>query len=429
MNNILKLTSFLIFAVSISILSGCKSGVSLSETDFKEMYSSNSNIHQPQYKVYHSSNEFSEIHYMFENKSLTYVPNKAQGDLFAQVSISWHLYLDYTSSQVSDSSSFVKIDTIASSDLKQLQGLFKIPVPQGANYILKITAIDLNNNSKTINFLNINKSNINSNQYFKVILKENNTMLFRNYFYKDEKLAIVYTQKPGVSVIGRNYQTLFPVSPPPFSLESPTPFDFDNYVDLEIQLDNDTIHFHSDSPGIFHFTTNPKQRHSGLSLFQYSDDFPEVNSTQEMLDPLRFLTSRKEYSKMKKYQDPKKAVDQFWLSTTPDEEKAKKLVKGFYNRVEAANYYYSSFKEGWKTDRGIIFIVFGPPSLVYRSLTGESWTYGEQSNYKSLTFNFTKVNNPFTNNDYVLQRSTVYKNPWYRAIDSWRQAKVTSLEY
>ena len=254
-------------------------------------------------------------------------------------------------------------------------------------------------------------------------------MLFRNYFYKNEELAIIYSQKPGAIVKGKNYQTVFPISPPPFSLESPTPFDFDNYYDLEVNFENDTIHFQSDGSGIFHFGINDDKRYSGLTLFQYSDDFPEVNTTEEMLDPLRFLTSRKEFSKMRKYQDHKKAVDQFWLSTTSDPEKAKKLVQGFYNRVEAANYYYSSFKEGWKTDRGIIFIVFGPPSLVYRSLTGESWTYGEQSSYKSLTFTFTKVNNPFTNNDYVLQRSTVYKNSWYRAIDSWRQGKVTTLDF
>ena len=254
-------------------------------------------------------------------------------------------------------------------------------------------------------------------------------MLFRNYFYKNEELAILYSGGASKVVIGKNYQTTFPVSPPPFSLTTSSPFDFDNYYNLELSFENDSIHFSADQPGIYHIGINEDKRYSGLTLFQYSDDFPEVNTTQEMLDPLRFLTSRKEYGKMKKYQDPKKAVDDFWLSTTSDPKKAKRLVKGFYSRVESANYYYTSFKEGWKTDRGIIFIVFGPPSIVYRSLTGESWTYGEQSNYKSLTFNFTKVNNPFTNNDYVLQRSTVYKNPWYRAIDAWRQGKVTSLEF
>ena len=108
---------------------------------------------------------------------------------------------------------------------------------------------------------------------------------------------------------------------------------------------------------------------------------------------------------------------------------AKQIIKSYYKRVADANKLFSTYKEGWKTDRGVIYIVFGPPSIVYRSMQGESWTYGEESNYRSLTFNFTMINNPFTNNDFTLERTTVYKNPWYRAVDSWRQGKVASLDY
>jgi GWxTD domain-containing protein len=368
---------------------------------------------------------------MFENQSLKYVIDEESSQYLAQIRIGWQLYNDYSSKEIIDSSSFVKFDTSATSGLIQLQGFFELDLEFGKNYVLKLTTTDLNSNvnTKTTTFINLNKANLDGRQFFKVILKENNSMLFRNYFYKNEKLALVYSPSSNAKITVKNYKTVFPVSSPPFSLSGSPSFDFDDYYKLDFKFENDTIHFNGEEPGIYHFGLAGDKRYSGLTLFQYSNDFPEVNTTEEMLDPLRFLTSRKEYGKMKKYQDHKKAVDQFWLSTTKDPAKAKKMVKGFYSRVENANYYYTSFKEGWKTDRGIIFIVFGPPSIVYRSLTGESWTYGEQSNYKSLTFNFTKVNNPFTNNDYVLQRSTVYKNPWYRAIDSWRQGKVASLEY
>ena len=306
--------------------------------------------------------------------------------------------------------------------------MFKLRIGYGENYIIKITSTDLNSKSKTISFLNINKRDENSNQFYKVILKENNSILFRDYFYKNEELSIVFKSPNNTTAVIKHYKTKFPVSPPPFSMTSSTPFNFDEFTLLNFNYQNDTIHFSANETGIYHFGVGSDNRYSGLTLFQYSDDFPEVNTAEELLSPLRFLASKKEYDIMKQFQDPKKAVDSFWLKTSKQEEKARRLVQGFYTRVENANYYYTSFKEGWKTDRGIIFIVFGPPSIVYRSLTGESWTYGELSNYKSLTFNFSKVNNPFTNNDYVLQRSTVYKNPWYRAIDSWRQGKVTSLE-
>ena len=429
MNNNLNRVIFIGLTLLLGFTQSCKRGVSLSETDFKDMYSSSTETPQPHFKIFHANKSQTEIHYMFENKGLTYAPSGDQENYMAQVRIAWQLFNDYSSKEIIDSSSFVMIDTIATSGISQLQGFFTLNIDQGNNYIIKITTTNLNNSKNTISFLNLNKKDVRNRQFFKVILKENNSVLFRNYFYKNEKLAIVYPNSKVEELIGRNYKTVFPVSSPPFSMSSPKPFDFEDYYDMDLPMVNDTAQFEADEPGIYHFGIDDKSSRSGLTLFQYPDDFPDVNTTQEMLEPLRFITSRKEYGRMVKYQDQKKAVDQFWLSTNKNPDKSRKLVKGYYNRVENANYYYTSFKEGWKTDRGIIYIVFGPPGIVYRSLTGESWTYGEQSNYKSLTFNFTRINNPFTNNDYVLQRSAVYKNPWYRAIDAWRQGKVTSLEY
>lgn len=429
MNSSYKTILWVGVLITLSLIQSCQKGVSLSETDFKDMYSSSSEIPQPHFKVFHASESETEIHYMFMNKELTYSANKNDENYMAQVRIAWQLYANYTNKEILDSSSFIKFDTIAIDGLHQLQGTFNINVSQGNDYILKLTTTDLNNGQNIISFLNINKKDVKNRQYYKVILKENNAVLFRNYFYKNEKLAIVYNNSSVNTLHGKTFRTRFPVSAPPFSLSSPTPFDFNDYYELNLDVIDDTAQFEADEPGIYHFSIDKDSRYTGLSLFQYPDEFPEVNSNQELLEPLRFVTSRKEYSKMSKYQDKKKAVDDFWMSTTNDPEKAKKLVKGYYNRVENANFYYTSYKEGWKTDRGIIYIVFGPPGLVYRSLTGESWSYGEQSNFKSLTFNFSKINNPFTNNDYVLQRSSIYKNPWYRAIDSWRQGKVASLDY
>jgi hypothetical protein len=34
------------------------------------------------------------------------------------------------------------------------------------------------------------------------------------------------------------------------------------------------------------------------------------------------------------------------------------------------------------------------------------------------------VNNPFTDNDYALERSGAYKQNWYTAVDIWRQGRA-----
>jgi len=409
---------------------GCKRGVSLSETDFKDMYSSNSEVPQPRFKIFHSSSTETEVHFMFENRGLTYSPTAGEENIMSQVRIAWQLHTDYSSKDVMDSSSFVMIDTIATTGLKQLQGSFKLNIAEGSNYILKVITTDLNNSQRTVTFIQVNKTDPTNRQYFKVVLVGNGSVLFRNYFYPNEKLLILHSPNKSLSKLeGKHFEVKFPVAAPPFSLSKPKAFNFDNHTKFDLELTNGQGEFSANKPGIYHFGIDDKNKYTGLTLFQYTQEFPEVNTAEELLSPLRFITSRKEYSKLKKFQDPKKAVDEFWHTTSKDPSKAKKLIKGYYNRVQNSNYFFSSFKEGWKTDRGVIYIVFGPPSIVYRSLTGESWTYGEESNYRSLTFNFTKINNPFTNNDYTLERTTVYKNPWYRAVDAWRQGKVASLEY
>ena len=80
--------------------------------------------------------------------------------------------------------------------------------------------------------------------------------------------------------------------------------------------------------------------------------------------------------------------------------------------------------EGWKSDRGIIYIIFGVPNVVYKHKNYENWIYGEENNMMSLSFVFHKVDNPITDNDFVLSRSPVFKNNWFRAVDSWRSGRI-----
>jgi len=83
--------------------------------------------------------------------------------------------------------------------------------------------------------------------------------------------------------------------------------------------------------------------------------------------------------------------------------------------------FFSSYLEGWKSDRGIIYIIFGPPNIVNKEGQVETWYYGTSQSIRSIAFNFYIVNDPFSDNDYVLARSANYKNSWYIAIGTWRR--------
>ena len=143
-----------------------------------------------------------------------------------------------------------------------------------------------------------------------------------------------------------------------------------------------------------------------------------------MLEPLKYLTTRQEFKNLQDRGANKETIDDFWFRVAGNRERGKAIIREFYNRIEEANRFFTSYLEGWKTDRGMIYLIYGPPNVIYKTLDSENWIYGEQNNVLSVNFTFYKVDNPFTENDYYLSRSPVYRSSWYRAVDSWRQGKV-----
>lgn len=140
-----------------------------------------------------------------------------------------------------------------------------------------------------------------------------------------------------------------------------------------------------------------------------------------MLHPIRYLTTKNEYNDLEAMNNDKEAVDKFWIENAGNADRAKQMIKLYYNRVMDANRFFTSYLEGWKTDRGVIYIIYGQPNIVYKGRNAEYWVYGEDKNMLSIHFDFNKVENPFTDNDYSLTRSPVYKDGWYIAVDNWRR--------
>ena len=84
-------------------------------------------------------------------------------------------------------------------------------------------------------------------------------------------------------------------------------------------------------------------------------------------------------------------------------ERARGLIRTYYSRVEFANKLFTCHLEGWKTDRGLISIIFGPPNYISNNKNMEVWNYGDENNINALKFIFEKKMNPFSSNDFVLK--------------------------
>ncbi len=413
----------------VAFLHGCQTPSSVSNNNLSEIYRRSDQFLEPEFVIYHVSDSESEVHFKINTANLLYT-KAANSNYEGKVRLSYQIFKDFDSNELIDSSSTVFTDTKASKEIKDVIGSFKVKLSFPNSYVLKIKSTDIKRDQSTNTVIPIDKSTRNSRHDFLVKNLKTGTTLFRKHINSSDSLLVDYSStEPYNQVTVKYYNRYFPVAPPPFVNYSAKPFDYKPDSTFTVQLsDSGTFIFKPSEEGFYHIQTDTSDM-NGLTLFYFDDEYPVINTVPELVSATRFITSKKEYTNLSEAEDQKKAIDDFWLTISRNPDRARELVRTYYNRVENANFYFSSYKEGWKTDRGIIYMVFGPPNSVYKSNNAESWIYGEESNYSAVSFNFNKVNNPFTDNDFILERTPAYKTHWYRAVDAWRQGRVSTLDF
>jgi GWxTD domain-containing protein len=198
------------------------------------------------------------------------------------------------------------------------------------------------------------------------------------------------------------------------------------------------IEFFYESPGrgSYRFEVTADESNEEEPLYKARDFsvkgeyFPRVKSPRELAEPLVYLMSEDEHKELMSIEDDqelKEAVDRFWLSNIRSINRAKHVIFRYYERVEEANRQFTSFKEGWKTDRGMIYILFGPPVRTEEWLNGQQWLGSRETRDTRYNFLFkrTRIQSdyfPFDN--YILQRHQNYHTYQYQQIKLWRTGRI-----
>src|SRR5215831_8758166 len=74
---------------------------------------------------------------------------------------------------------------------------------------------------------------------------------------------------------------------------------------------------------------------------------------------------RKAFKQLSNDEEREKFIESFWDRRNPNPDSEDNEFKDeHYRRIEYANDHYAAGVPGWKTDRGRIYIVFGPPDEV-----------------------------------------------------------------
>lgn len=250
---------------------------------------------------------------------------------------------------------------------------------------------------------------------------ESGEFLAGNITAYPQPLRMVTEDSSNTRMLVKFYTRNFATPLPPFVEQSRPPFDYNPDSTFYMELKNGkTAYFAPEQTGFYFFQPDTSLL-KGPSLFRMNSGFPKVTQHSQMRDALQYITTAKEFQQLKLYKIPKVAVDSFWIANTGREDLATEFIRKYYSRFETANKLYTSYTDGWKTDRGMIYIVVGKPTQVFRSFEQEVWIYSDYDDPSALKFYFNKANNPFTNNDYVLARNPYYKTSWYQNVQLWRR--------
>lgn len=389
--------------------------------NFASLYNPNNTILHPNYKIYITNNNSAKVYFKVKINEIKKVNIKASGDKLL-------LYIKYITRNVNDFTIIDSASYLCSINTKQFvdnyENSFTIPLPKQTNYkitislygdkenTIKRTILDIDNSTKysdnmflceTINeSSNINYTNIvNSNSVYKIYSQNLDIKNLLVQYYKPDSYIVI---PPYISISANENKNIKPDSVYLVNINDSLKFIKKGYYVFK-DLDSVNAYFY---------------------FINYGLDYPNITTINDMLEPLKLLTTNKEYNEIANSKNIKIAIDKFWLLKSKNQQYAQEQIRVFYNRVALANEYFSDYREGWKTDRGNIYVMMGAPNYVFLNSHEEEWYYGENPEVASVNFVFRKFEKPpFKMAE--INRDNTYQTLWAQILNTWKNGKIFSL--
>ena len=404
----------------IILLTACAFGKKNNLQNRAFIYSENIKKAQPIFKTYNDGKTTCVLYCKIKTGDFLSVFSTSEKQNKINYTLEGKLYLLGEDFAV-DSFSISK--NIATNTIKKITEELNLQCKEGKKYILKISLIDNHKINTTNHNISIDRTTINKSDY--LIFDKENKLNFSSYFNISDTLFIQNNTKQKTLFV-KYYKEQFPLAKPPFVVGKIKSKKIKAENIFSLPTDTTLFVFPINKIGIYQIL-DKEEAENGMSILSFENNFPKITTAKNMILPLQYISANEEFFQLQEIKNPKIAIDEFWLDRTKgNKEQAGKLIYTFYKRVEDSNTFFTSYKAGWKTDRGMIMIIFGAPNIIYQSKGGESWIYGEMNNMYALNFIFTKIKNKFSDNDFQLNRSAYFKNIWNTAQKSWREGHAYS---
>jgi GWxTD domain-containing protein len=377
------------------------------------IYNPSTTIIHPKFKLFHK-NEINSSLYSYLNLSEYNAIRLSNNTYEIKIQFKIILYRSIEKTDLIDS--FSNTITLNKTNLKEAVIIEQdIVIPVDSCFLIIITK-DVYNSQKNLKIINVDKTK-KSKQNFILVDADKNNVIFNDYInpFKDYKIKFRYSSD---SFLLKKYLLDTSIASPPFS-SLITKFK-PNIDSLYVIRPNDNIKvFTNGIYQVIDYATN-----CSFSFTNFGYEFPGFFSSDKMIPPLIYISNTTELKELNTKSNKKLAIDDFWLTLNSNLQKVKILIKIYYNRLFISNYFFSTYKEGWATDRGLIYTIFGPPPVLHRTDNYEEWIYIDTFTGSKVSFIFDKKYNEFSDNVYILRRNYTYNSFWRLAMESWRNGEI-----
>lgn len=378
-----------------------------------------SDFSAPQAVAFNFSNDSCRIHFDLPEDYLLFV--RSDSAFLAKLEIEYGIYPDARSKQPIDTGS-VQFNLFSAQPGKAFSGFFDFKFPSKGSWLLRLAFIDQNTKKNHVLRLPLRR--------------EASTMVQQDFLLNDLSGQVVKSNALPVkmcvnilapslrsdSVWVRWYFKRFPLPSLPFRVIPDPVFSLigDTAYAIPVEALGDFCLFRH---GVCYIQQDTLSA-GGCAIVVCDEDFPKVTVLDQLIEGTRYLTTKSEFRDLNRPGDRKMTFDGFWLEAGGSAERARRLIRSYYNRMQKANRRFTSYTDGWRTDRGMVFMVLGEPQTVYNDGESEQWNYPAWPGTPDRYFIFRKMNNPFTENDYALIRQPNLEWSWYHAVDQWRNGRI-----
>lgn len=433
----IRIFSWLAFTLFFTGLFSCRTTKPTVDTkDLSYIYNPTRSSFKPGYTISSQSDQSAVLTVRFLSTDLFFSEANPEGVPTAGVMINVRLYQIEPVRSLADTISY-NINIVKDGNRREYIYNLPLKTDAGKKYVAELKILDRLRMVASQAFVPfntltpLNKYNYIAQGYF------NKNQLLSQVLRVDEYINLLYLKGPVDSLFISYYKPFreIPDAPSMMLPQKSVDYEPDRVVALPY---SDTLPIMLPREGIFLCSVERGIR-DGYALLNFGKSYPNMTTPEEMIEPLLYLTNASEVDQIRSSPKPKVALDDFWIKSGGNIERSRELIRIFYTRAVYANLYFTSFTEGWRTERGMIYIIYGPPDKVYKNAEGEAWGYrkpvvksswGGRYSVKEeyLFFNFKQRDNVFSDNDFFLSRNETLVTYWDQAILSWRKGIVFRLD-